>query len=195
VKVLVVYCHPVDTSFIAACRDRLLAGLDAGGHEVRLTDLYAEGFAPELPAAERTNQHASPDTKPGITRHADDLQWCETLVLVYPTWWSSQPAMLKGWIDRVWVNGVAYDLPDGANRIRPRLGNIRRIAAITTHGSPKWLNAVQGEPGKRIVTRSIRLLCNRRARTSWIAFYGIDASDDRRRAAFLDRVERFGRTL
>jgi putative NADPH-quinone reductase len=95
----------------------------------------------------------------------------------------------------VWVNGVAYDLPDGANRIRPRLGNIRRIAAITTHGSPKWLNAVQGEPGKRIVTRSIRLLCNRRARTSWIAFYGIDASDDRRRAAFLDRVERFGRTL
>jgi putative NADPH-quinone reductase len=195
VKVLVVYSHPVDTSFIAACRDRLLSGLDAGGHDVRVTDLYAEGFQPELSAEERTNQHAPPDTKPGIAGHAANLGWCDTLVLVYPTWWSSQPAMLKGWIDRVWVDGVAYDLPEGANRIRPRLTNIRRIAAVTTHGSPKWLNAAQGEPGKRIVTLSIRLMCNRRARTSWVAFYGIDAADDRQRARFLDRVERFGRTL
>lgn len=194
-KVLVIHSHPLDGSFISACRDRLLAGLDAAGHDVRLHDLYAEGFQPELSAQERTNQFASPDTKPGIAVHAADLQWCEALVLVYPTWWSSQPAMLKGWIDRVWVPGVAYDLPEGANRIKPRLHNIRRIAAVTTHGSSKWINTVQGEPGKRILTRSIRLLCSPRTRTSWVALYGIDTADDRSRARFLDRVERFGRTL
>jgi NAD(P)H dehydrogenase (quinone) len=195
VKVLVIYSHPLEGSFVSACRDRLLAGLAASGHDVRLRDLYAEGFQPELSAEERTLQHSPPTTKPGIAQHANDLQWCDTLVLVYPTWWSSQPAMLKGWIDRVWVEGVAYDLPEGANRIRPRLNNVRRIVAVTTHGSPKWINVVQGEPGKRIVTRSIRLLCNRRTRTSWVAFYGVDSSDAAQRARFLDRVERVGRTL
>jgi len=195
VKVLVIYAHPVEGSYTSACRDRLLAGLDAAQHDVRLHDLHAEDFRPELSAQERTDQFASPDTKPDIAPHAADLQWCDALVLVYPTWWSGQPAMLKGWIDRVWVHGVAYDLPEGANRIRPRLTNIRRIAAVTTHGSPKWINMAQGEPGKRIVTRSIRLLCSRRTRTSWVALYGIDTADDRSRARFLDRVERFGRSL
>jgi putative NADPH-quinone reductase len=195
VKVLVIYTHPVEGSYASACRDRLLAGLDAARHDVRLHDLYAEDFRPELSAQERTDQFASPDTKPDIAQHAADLQWCDALVLVYPTWWSGQPAMLKGWIDRVWVHGVAYDLPAGANRIRPRLTNIRRIVAVTTHGSPKWINVAQGEPGKRVVTRSIRLLCSRRTRTSWVALYGIDAADDRTRARFLDRVERAGRSL
>ena len=110
-------------------------------------------------------------------------------MLVYPTWWAGQPAMLKGWIDRVWVAGVAYELPEGANRIRPRLHNIRRIVAITTHGSTKFVNALEGEGGKRIVTRSLRVLCSKRARTTWIALYNIDRSTDARRAAHLARVE------
>ena len=50
-------------------------------------------------------------------RYCDDLRWCDTLVFVYPTWWSGQPAMLTGWLDRVLVRGVAWELPDGASRI------------------------------------------------------------------------------
>ena len=153
-RVHLVYCHPSETSFTAAVRDRALVGLHAAGHDVRVSDLYADGF-----------------------------------VLVYPTWWAGQPAMLKGWIDRVWVAGVAYELPEGANRIRPRLHNIRRIVAITTHGSTKFVNALEGEGGKRIVTRSLRVLCSKRARTTWIALYNIDRSTDARRAAHLARVE------
>lgn len=189
-KVHVVHCHPRDDSFSRAALARVCAGLQDGGHDVRVLDLYADGFVPELSSWEREHHLDDPATKPDIAPYVDDLRWCEALVLVYPTWFSAQPAMLKGWIDRVWVRGVAYDLPDGGNTIRPLLHQVRRIVVVTTHGSPKWVNVLQGEGGKRVAFRSIRLLCSRRARTTWLALYGIDHADDVARQRFLDRVQR-----
>ncbi len=189
-KTLLVYCHPSGESFGAAVRDSAMAGLADGGHQVRLTDLYLEQFDPVLSAAEHALPLADPSTKPAIARHAADLGWCESLVLIYPTWWSGQPAMLKGWIDRVWVNGVAWTLPAGADRVRPTLANIRRITVVTTHGSSKFVNALQGEAGKRIANRSLRVLCSRRCRTRWIALYRIDSSTADARAEFIERVRR-----
>jgi NAD(P)H dehydrogenase (quinone) len=188
-RVLVVYSHPVPGSLGAAVRDRALAGLAAGGHDVRITDLYADGFQPEMSAHERQT-HDVPGVAPELQRYADDLAWAEALVLVYPTWWSSQPAMLKGWIDRVWISGVAWSKPEGAKRIRPELTNIRRIVAVTTHGSSKLMNSLEGEAGKRTVTRSLRMMCGRRTKTTWLGLYGIDTSEGIKRLAFLDRVER-----
>lgn len=194
-KTYVVFCHPLTESFSTAIRDRALTALIAANHDVRVSDLYAEGFRPELSAWERTHHLDPPENKPEIAAYADNLRWCDALVFIYPTWWSGQPAMLKGWIDRVWVAGVAYQLPTGANRIRPLLTNIRRIATITTHGSSKWINTLQGEPGKRVINRALRVLCRRTARTRWIALYGIDRTSDQDRARFLDRVERRLRSL
>lgn len=194
-RVYVVYCHPVEDSFVAAARDAALAGFAAAGHEVRVTDLYADDFNPLLSAFERANHLAPPETKPDILPYAELLQWCDALVLVYPTWWSAQPAMLKGWIDRVWVRGIAYDVNDESDIIVPRLQNIRRVVAITTHGSSKFVNAVQGECGKRVVTRSLRVLCHRWARARWVAMYGLDHAGPRRRQRYLERVERTMRKL
>lgn len=188
-RALVVHCHPLADSFVATVRDRVVAGLEAGGAAVRLCDLYADGFDPGFTAADHA-RHLAPGTDPSLTSYADDLQWCDTLVLVYPTWWSGQPAMLKGWIDRVWVNGVAWTLPEGANRLAPGLRNVRRLVAVTTHGSSKWINVVEGEGGKRTVTRSLRTMCHPLARTTWLALYGIDSAAESKRTAFLDRVER-----
>jgi putative NADPH-quinone reductase len=190
VRVLVVYCHPDPESLTAAVLGRVLTGLRAGGHTVRVRDLYDEGFRPELDRDELAHHLDDPSTKPDIASHADDLRWCQALVLVYPTWWSGQPAMLKGWIDRVWVNGVAWELPAGSSRIQARLRNVRRIVAVTTHGSSKGVNVLEGEVGKRTVGRTLRVLCSRRCRTSWIALYGVDTSTAEQRARFLDRVER-----
>ena len=194
-RTLLVYCHPAPDSFAAIVRDAAMAGLADGGHEVRLTDLYAEGFDPVLSAADHALHLADPSTKPGIASHIEDLRWCESLVLAYPTWWSGQPAMLKGWIDRVWVNGVAWALPESTaptrtDRLQPLLGNIRRITVVTTHGSSKFINALEGETGKRIANRSMRVLCNRWCRTRWIALYGIDNSTKEARSKFIDRVRR-----
>ena len=187
-RVLVVYCHPNPESFGAAVRDRALAGLASSGHEVRLTDLYADGFDPMLSAAERRS-HQEPGISPELQSYADDLRWAEGIVLVYPTWWSGQPAMLKGWIDRIWGSGVAWELPEGAGVVRPLLTEVRRLIVVTTHGSSKWVNALEGESGKRTVTRSIRAMCSRRVRTTWCALYRLDVCDEAARTAFLDRVE------
>jgi NAD(P)H dehydrogenase (quinone) len=98
--------------------------------------------------------------------------------------------MLKGWIDRVWTVGVAYELKPGAKRITGLLRNIKRVTVITSHGSPKVMNMVQGEPGKRVALRGIRVLCNPLARGRWIAFYRNDKADASDHRAFLARVER-----
>jgi putative NADPH-quinone reductase len=188
-RTLVVTCHPLPDSFTAAVAERAVTTLRGRGDELRVTDLYAEGFDPLFTAAER-ERHLDPGPDPAVAHHAADLKWCERLVLVYPTWWSSQPAMLKGWIDRVWVKDVAFDLPPESNRVHARLRNVRRLVAITTHGSSKFVNSVQGEAGKRTLTRTLRAVCHPLARTTWIAMYGIDTATDEQCRAFLDRVER-----
>ncbi|MGH9272191.1 MAG: NAD(P)H-dependent oxidoreductase [Ilumatobacteraceae bacterium] len=186
---LVVYCHPDPASFTAACRDRVLAALARRGHEVRLRDLYGEGFDPLFSADERS-LHLEPGAAPAVAGHVADLQWCRQLILVHPTWWSAQPAMLKGWFERVLVNGVAWHLPAGAKRLRPGLRNVRRIVTVTSHGSSKLTNALEGEVGKRFAGRMLRSLCHPLARTKWIALYGIDTSTAEQRAAFLERIDR-----
>jgi NAD(P)H dehydrogenase (quinone) len=188
-RVLVVYCHPNPSSLVAAARDRALAGLAGAGHDVRVNDLYADGFQPAMSSSERLT-HKEPGVSKGLERYAADLQWAQALVLVYPTWWSGQPAMLKGWMDRVWVAGVAWELPPGADVLEPRLTNVRRIVVVTTHGSSKLINAVEGESGKRTATRSLRLMCSKRTRTTWCAIYGLDTAGAEKRERFLSRVER-----
>lgn len=187
-RVLAIYCHPNPESLVAAARDRALIGLGSAGHEVRFTDLYADGFDPAMTADERRT-HKEPGVTPELQGYADDLAWAEALVLIYPTWMSGQPAMLKGWIDRVWVAGVAWEMRVGDRTPTPKLRDLRRLVVVTTHGSSKLINSLQGESGKRTVTRSIRAMCSRRARTTWCAFYGVDTCDEADRTKFLDRVE------
>ncbi len=194
-KVLVVYAHPDSASFNHAVLDEVLAGLQSARHEVRVRDLYAEGFEPRLSREEKRAHLSPPESKPQLAEHFADLRWCDALVLVHPTWWGAQPAMLKGWIDRVWARGVAWELPDGAKRLKPILHNVRRIITFTTHGSPWRINALQGVPGRRIANRSLRVICHPLCRTRWIAMYGIDASTPEQRARHLRRVRRVASRL
>lgn len=191
-KVLVLHAHPSEASFVSHLRDVVLEELVGHGHEVRHHDLVSEGFDPVFSADERLTHTGDADEKllrhPELGVHVDDLRWCDALVLVYPTWWSGQPAVLKGWFDRVLMCGVAWRLPDGASRIEPLLTNVRRMLVVTTHGSSKWVNMLQGEPGKRTALRSVRLMFGARCRTSWIAAYGMDRADAAERLRFENRV-------
>ena len=98
--------------------------------------------------------------------------------------------MLTGWLDRVLVRGVAWEVTQSNTRIKGELTNIRRVVSITTHGSSKLINVLEGESGRRVIGRAVRVLCHRFARTTWLAMYNVDRSSDADRAAFLDRVER-----
>jgi putative NADPH-quinone reductase len=189
-KAYVVYCHPDPESFTAAVRDRAVDALRSAGHQVRSSDLYADGFEPATSLQEHHDHLAPTALQPDIAVYCSNLRWCDTLVFIYPTWWSGQPAMLTGWLDRVLIRGVAWDVAGGGTRITAQLSNIHRLVAITSHGSSKFLNVVEGESGRRVIGRAVRVLCHRFARTTWLALYNLDRSTTDERRAFLDRVER-----
>jgi putative NADPH-quinone reductase len=135
-RVLHLYCHPVPESFHGALRAAALAGLARAGHEVDLLDLYAEGFDPVLGAEERRAYHDLARSRHGLEGYIERLQRAEALVVQFPAWCFGPPAMLKGFFDRLFMPGVAFDLGDPA-RVRPLLGNIRRVAGIVTYGRPR----------------------------------------------------------
>jgi NAD(P)H dehydrogenase (quinone) len=191
-KVLLVYCHPRPDSYCASLRDAALAALRGRGHEVTLRDLYAEDFRPALSAEERGRYEDAEPCLEGLEAEVAALRDAEALVLVHPTWWYGMPAMLKGWFDRVWAPGVAFSLGGGA--IRPLLRNIRRIAVVTTYGSPRWLLWFIGHPDRKVVGRGVRRLCARGCRLDWLALTDMDRRRQAERAAFLARVgAHFGR--
>ena len=186
-RLLVVFAHPVPESFGRALLERLLASLEAEGHEVRVADLYAEGFDPVLGAQERRDYHTPGVNELPIAAEVARLRWAQGLIFVYPTWWYSLPAMLKGWLDR--VPFVTFDLPDGLRPIQGRMQNIRLLGGISTYGSPWWWTRfVIGDPGRRILLRGIRPLCHPACRTFWLGHYRMDSSTPDSRRRFLERV-------
>ena len=188
-RALVIYCHPRPDSFTAAVRDTVLDRLRAAGAEVRLTDLYKAGFDPRLTAQEHTDYEDEAKNRAPVAEDIADLQWCDTLIFVYPTWWYGLPAMLKGWLDRVLVPGIAFLMPDAANAgIRPGLSHITRLGLFTTSGASWWLTRYVSAPGKRTILRGVRLLCAKRCRTAYAAHHLMDSSTAASRAAHLRKV-------
>lgn len=168
---------------MGAAGQRAVTAFGASGHEVRVIDPYEDGFDPVMGDGPLAQVGALPTGL--LVGYVESLRWCDTIVFAYPTWFGSQPAMLKGWLDTVLV----FTRGGGQVRSRTPLRNIRRIVVITSHGSPKWMNALQGEPGKRTLMRGFRSFCHPLTRSEWVAFYDNDGCDQRARADFLNRVE------
>ncbi|MBI1418156.1 MAG: flavodoxin family protein [Limimaricola sp.] len=188
-RALVVHCHPSPGSFNAAVRDVVLDKLAASGAEVRLHDLYAEDFAPLLTRAEWEGYLNTPANRAPVERYCADVEWCDTLIFVYPTWWYGLPAMLKGWLDRVLLPDVAFLMPDASHRtIRPGLRQITRLGIFTTCGASWWLTLLVGAPGRRQLARGVGWLCAPRARRVFAAHYLMDSSTPASRARHLGRV-------
>ncbi|MBI5583118.1 MAG: NAD(P)H-dependent oxidoreductase [Deltaproteobacteria bacterium] len=106
-KVLVVYAHPYPESFNHAVLDKFIQGLQSKGHEVEILDLYALGFNPVLSAADLAALQQG-QVPADIAAHQERVTRAEGLAFIFPIWWSSMPALLKGWIDRVFSLGFAY---------------------------------------------------------------------------------------
>jgi NAD(P)H dehydrogenase (quinone) len=186
-RVLYLYWHPVPESFHGALRATALAGLARVGHEVDLLDLYAEGFDPVLSTEERRAYHDLARNRRGLEGYIERLQRAEALVVQFPAWCFGPPAMLKGFFDRLFMPGVAFDLGDPA-RVRPLLGNIRRVAGIVTYGRPRLAAWWMGDPPRKLITRYVRWFVAPRAPIRYHALYHMNVASNTDRQAFLRRV-------
>lgn len=187
-KALVVYCHPKSDSFNAGILGVVTDKLAASGAEYRVRDLYAEGFDPVLSAPDLDTYEDTDKNTDGIKDHTDDLLWCDALIFVYPTWWYGLPAMLKGWLERVFVPGVAFKMPEPGQNITSGLTQINRLGVFTTCGASWWLTRIIGAPGRRTITRGLRFLCARNCKTVFAAHYLMDSSTPASRKQHLERV-------
>jgi NAD(P)H dehydrogenase (quinone) len=189
-RVLVLFAHPLADSFAAALHHAVVEALSEAGHEVDDCDLYATGFDPVMTAPERSAHNtANPDFS-AVESHVERLRAADAVVLCFPVWWYGMPAILKGYFDRVWVNGVAFHLRAGG-KIEPGLHRLKKLGLVATYGAPWWLiKLVLRDPVRGVIHTGIRGLCTRHVKTRFLALYSIESKSSADTTRFLDKVRR-----
>lgn len=189
-RIQVVHGHPLTDSYNAALFQRICQTLRVGGHEVIATDLYRENFQPALTEAERRTYVTPPYDASGVGHYTELLRSIDGIVFCYPHWWFSMPAIVKGYFDRVWAPGIAFSHDRDGGRIVPLLTNIKLFGVVTSYGAPWWMvRLYAGDPGRKVMMRGLRPLCDRGAATFYLAHYDMDRSTPETRGRFLDKVE------
>jgi NAD(P)H dehydrogenase (quinone) len=122
-KILIVHAHPEPKSFCSAMKDTAVETFQSLGHEVQVSDLHQMNWNPVASgddfeirsqsdylvyALEQRESYKSGKFSPDIKAEIDKLKWCDVLIFNFPMYWFSVPAILKGWIDRVFVSGFCY---------------------------------------------------------------------------------------
>ena len=148
-NILIVFAHPEPKSFTGALKELAVETLTGAGHEVRVSDLYAQGFSPVAGAGDFT-QRMNPDylqvffeqghasrtgtTAPDVAAEQEKLSWADLVIFQSPVWWFSVPAMMKGWFDRVLAVGYAYDF--GVWYDNGFMRGKKAMLSLTTGGPP-----------------------------------------------------------
>ena len=158
-KCLVILAHPKKNSFNHAIAAAAVARLQANAHEVRFHDLYKEQFDPVLPHSEIPKDAPLP---PEIERHCLEAASADGIVIVHPNWWGQPPAILKGWVDRVFRPGVAYEFLEGDQGEGTPVGLLKARTAIvlsTSNTAPERELKVFGDPLDTLWKNCIFGLC------------------------------------
>ncbi|MCU7872980.1 MAG: NAD(P)H-dependent oxidoreductase [Candidatus Thiodiazotropha sp. (ex Lucinoma borealis)] len=171
-KCLVVTTHPLSDSLCKKLTHQVVNQLEGMGHEVVTEDLYGQAFNPALTVQERASYYRGSYEVSGVTEQVERLLEAEGLVLLFPTWWFGFPAMLKGWFDRVWGPGIAYDHASDFGPIKARLDRLRRVLVITTLGSPWWVDRLLlRQPQKRVLKLALLGTCAKRSKLTYLTLY------------------------
>jgi NAD(P)H dehydrogenase (quinone) len=186
-RVLVLFAHPCEESFSSALKSTVVETLTRRGWEVDLCDLYAENFNPVLTAAERRGYLTVPDNCGPVQPYVDRLRAAQALIFVFPVWNFGFPAILKGFIDRVFLPGVSFKLEDGL--VAPALTHIRKMAAVTTYGATRWRAFLAADPPKRVITRALWFVA-RPDKMRYLALHDMNRVTDDQRRRYLATVQR-----
>ncbi len=184
-RALVLFAHPCPESFSASLHDAVVEALGKRGWEVDDCDLNREGFSPVLTEEERRGYHDVPANVGPVAEYVARLRAADALVMVFPVWNFGYPAILKGFLDRVFLPGVSFRLEDG--KVRPNLTHVRKLAAVTTYGGTRVRAMMAGDPPRRSVTRAVWHVC-RPEKMRYLALYDMNRATEAKRSAFLSRV-------
>jgi NAD(P)H dehydrogenase (quinone) len=161
-KLLIVNSHQEKMSFNAALVEKSLSVLKELGHEIKLSDLYAMKFDPvagrkDFPELgetdyinymlEQQKASASGAFSQDIKTEQEKLKWADTVIIHFPIWWFSVPAILKGWFDRVFAAGITWDF--GRIYEQALLRGKRAMLVVTT-GGPEEFYSKKGAHGTTI---------------------------------------------
>ena len=147
--ILIVYAHPEPKSFNAALKEAAVETLAQAGHEVRVSDLYAQGFKARIdigdflkPAnpeqlnilAEGANALATGTFLEEIKKEQEKVVWADLVIFQFPLWWFSMPSIIKGWVDRVFTLGFAFDIANGRLYENGLFKGKKAMLSLTTGG-------------------------------------------------------------
>lgn len=158
-KILIILGHPAPGSLNHAIAQAIRDDLREAGHEVLFHDLYAEGFPPQLTAEEILRDGTLEQV---VEAHCAELCSADGIVIVHPNWWGQPPAILKGWVDRVFRPGVAYRFDEGDGGEGVPVGLLRASAAVVINTSNTPAAREQeafGDPLEAIWRQCIFELC------------------------------------
>lgn len=114
-NVFIIYAHPSQKSFTYQIFSQLQKGVIAGGHRLKVSDLYAMNFQSDMSEAAYNREGFANTNLPipvDVQLEQQKVEWADCICFVYPVWWSDCPAKLKGWFDRVYTVGFAYGYDD-----------------------------------------------------------------------------------
>lgn len=187
-RIFWLYAHPCPESFHAGIRERAVAAAGAAGHEVDLCDLNAENFDPVLRADGRRRYHDLARNHQGLEPWVSRLQQAEWIVCQFPVWSFGPPAILKGFFDRVFLPGIAFDLSD-PNKVQSCFTHWKRVTGIASYGQGRLQAFWMGDPPRKLVTRYLGWYAGRKSRVDHLAIYQMNSADAARRGRFVMEVE------
>lgn len=186
-RILVILGHPSADSLCAGLAQAYIDGARAAGAEARLLALGQLTFDPLLHAGYRGEQPLEPDLRAAQAQ----ITWAEHLVWVYPTWWGAMPALLKGFIDRVFLPGFAFKYRQGSSLWDKLLAG-RSAELLVTMDSPPWYYRwVQHMPGHHQMKKTILEFSGIQP-VRVHGFGPVRGADSARRARWLARARALG---
>ncbi len=181
---LIIFCHPNTSSFNRAIADSVEAVSGALGHDTRCRDLYGIAFNPILSKTDLDSPGGR--VTPDVRQEQEFISWADMLTFVYPVWWTGMPAMLKGYVDRVFCQGFAYCLYD--DRAEGLLDG-KKVLIFNTTALPSSVYTSQGMHDAMSMTTDTGIfeLCGMEVLHH--AFFGsVDKATDEVRKSYLSEA-------
>ncbi len=190
-KVLAVYAHPNPDSFNHAVLESLTKGLKQGGHTVEVSDLYGIKFNPSF-GGQDFAQFSGEQLPQDVLDQQAKVARADGLAFIFPIWWLSSPAILKGWIDRVLTRGFAYSFTETG--MMEGLLKIKKIMIISTTGGPEQKYQALGRTDtiKHFFHEIFKDDCGI-ANVEHVMLYGLSMVDENTRKKYLEQVYNLGK--